>query len=115
MKRELSPSNILIPPRTMKDNNNKNNTMGNLINKDTISQQEVVRNRMKKDNHEKGDQMKELDYKSLITHQKSVREKIITTEKQQDYIQEKLPIYTKVFKEGNITPETYVSFMQIIK
>ena len=57
--------------------------------------------------------MKELDHHKLVVNKRVARKKICNLKEEQEHFERKLPIYANDLRERIITPETYVSCMQM--
>ena len=56
--------------------------------------------------------MKELDNNKLVARQEVAIMKIINMQEEQEIREKEVQIYAHTLKEGNITPQNYVSYMQ---
>ena len=115
-ERVLSSSNIQLPSKTMKNENNDKDPMKKITDDylDALNAyQEEVEIKVREDDSERRDQMKELDYHELIAHQEVARKKIYKIKEKHANIEKEVPIYANDLKERRITPDTYVSCIQM--
>ena len=114
MKRVLSPSNILIPQKIVKDE--EMNPMRK-ITKDHLdalnAHQKVVKRKVKEDERERRDQIGEIRYHKIVAHQREVKMKIYDIKEEQENLKKEVLMYEKSLFDGKITPETYESNMKM--
>jgi len=57
--------------------------------------------------------MEVFDYHKLVAHQRKANIKNYDIKEEQENLEKEVPMYGKALFLGNITPETYVSTMEI--